>query len=567
MSFDPAFVRVAHRFKLKRVRPDGASDGTVATPKVIGARLIMIGLSLFFVILGAINLDLNPAEARLGLAAGEKLGPLGQVYGYWAPDLWPVQVVPSLILGRLEAFGRPSSAAVRWPAALAGIIAGWMIARSMAKALGLHTGVLFGICWFGSLALIDRSAATGLDLIVGLATLASVDRLVTRGSDRRAGLWAALAFLAGGWPSLVVIGLAIIVIGRTTARFSPGLLLPPLAAAILWSFWTVWASSAEVWAASLTLPLTQKPAWMLGPQVVALGLPWSPFAILLLSRSVRDGWRSDGRSWLIGWLQVALACVIVGTLVPGLSQVTRVPALAGLLLGSAACLESARSRVLAPSPRRAFFIVFGCVLGLWLAVMLYGSYIWNLAMPYYRPLGIIMSIVAIGVAILGWSALETGNSRRGLVTLMVIAVGLKLVHWGYYVPEWNYRYSQGPWGRAIGQWVPKRWPVYTFHDWPPDLAFFTKRPVRQLRSPHYLEYQTGPRSKFLLLQASEFENWPQSAPPITLVAKLLDQSAGERVLARTAGPLPPPLGPNPSARRSIAQGTKRLAAGKSQTRR
>ena len=143
-----------------------------------------------------------------------------------------------------------------------------MIARSMAKALGLHAGVLFGICWFGSLALIDRSAATGLDLIVGLATLASIDRLITRGSDRVAGLWAALAFLAGGWPPLVVIALAIIVIGRTTAKFSPGLLLPPLVTAVLWSFWTVWASSAEVWAASLTLPLTQKPAWTLGPQVV-----------------------------------------------------------------------------------------------------------------------------------------------------------------------------------------------------------------------------------------------------------------------------------------------------------
>jgi hypothetical protein len=242
-------------------------------------------------------------------------------------------------------------------------------------------------------------------------------------------------------------------------------------------------------------------------------------------------------------------------------------ALAGLLVGAAACLESARSRVLTTSSGRAFFIIFGCVFGLWLAAMLYGCYVWNLAMPFYRPLGIVVSIMAIGVAILGWSALETRNSRRGLVTLMVIAVGLKLVHWGYYVPEWNYRYSQGPWGRAIGQWVPKRWPIYTFHDWPPDLAFFIKRPVRQLRSPHYLEYQAGPRSKFLLLQASEFENWPRSAPPITLVAKLLDQWADERILARTAGPLPPPLGPNPSALRSIAQGNKRLASGKSQMRR
>ena len=295
--------------------------------------------------------------------------------------------------------------------------------------------------------MIDRSSATGLDLILGLATLASIDRLITRGSDRVAGLWAALAFLAGGWPALVVIGLAIIVIGRTTAKFSRALLVPTLATAILWSFWTVWASSAEVWAASLTLPLTQKPAWMLGPQVVALGLPWSPFAILLVSRSVRDGWRSDGRSWLIGWLQVSLASLIIGTLVPGLSQVSRVVALAGLLVGTAACLESARVRTLVVPAGRAFFIVFGCVVGVWLIVMLFGSYVWNLAMPFYRPLGIIMSIVAIGVTGLGWSAIETRNTRRGLATLLVIAVGLKLVHWGYYVPEWNYRYSQGPWGR------------------------------------------------------------------------------------------------------------------------
>jgi hypothetical protein len=563
MSVDPAFIQAAHRLKLKTLRPDGASGWTMPANTVAGARLIMVALALFFVILGAINLDLGPAEARLGLAAGETPGPLGQVFGYWAPDLWPAQVIPSFVLGRLEAFGRPSSAAVRWPSALAGIIAGWMLARSMARALGLHAGVLFGICWFGSLALIDRSSTTGLDMIMGMATLASIDRLITRGSDHVAGLWAALAFLAGGWPSLVVIALAAIVIGRTTAKFSAGLVVAPVATAILWSFWTVWASTAEVWATSLTLPLTQRPAWMLGPQLVALGLPWSPFAILLLNRSVRESWRDDGRPWLIGWLQVSLACLIGGTLVPGLSQVTRMAALAGLLIGATACLESARARVLARPAQRMFFIVFGCVLGLWLIVVLYGSYLWNLAVPFYRPLGIIMSIMAIGVAILGWSALETGNSRRGLVTLMVIAVGLKLVHWGYYVPEWNYRYSQGPWGRAIGQWVPKRWTLYTFHDWQPDLAFFVKRPVRQLRSPHYLEYQSGPSSKFVLLQASEFENWPKSAPPITLVARFLNQWADERVLARTAGDVPPPLGANPSARRSIAHGNKQLASAKS----
>jgi hypothetical protein len=560
MSPDPAVIPLNQRLKLKTLRHDVASVWGAPSVRRAGARLAMVGLALFFVILGAINLDLNPTEARLGLAAGESVGPLGRVYGYWAPDLWPAQVIPSFMLGRLEAFGRPSPAAVRWPAALAGIVAGWMIARSMYKALGLRAGLLFGICWFSSLAMIDRSSATGLDLILGLATIASIDRILTRGSDRVAGLWAALAFLAGGWPPLVVIALVIIVIGSKTAGYSLSLLLPPILTAVAWSFCTIWASSAEVWAASLTFPLMQAPAWSLGLQVIGVGLPWSPFAILVLSRSMRDGWKPDGRPWLTGWLQVALAAVIAGTLVPGLSQVSRFVALTGLLVITAASLEAAWTRSLSRVPRRTFFIVFGSVFALCLSVILYGSYIWNLVMPFYRPLGIITGIIAIGVSILGWSALETRNSRRGLVSLMVMAVALKLAHWGYYVPEWNYRYSQGPWARAITQWVPKRWELYTFHDWTPDLAFFMKRPIRQLRSPNYLEYQSGPASKFVLLQASEFENWPQSAPPLILVAKFLDQSADERILARTAGPLPPPLGPNPTSKLSIARGKRPLSA-------
>jgi hypothetical protein len=92
--------------------------------------------------------------------------------------------------------------------------------------------------------------------------------------------------------------------------------------------------------------------------------------------------------------------------------------------------------------------------------------------------------------------------------------------------------------------MPKRWNLYTFHEWPVDLAFFTKRQVRQLPSPYHLEYQGGPDSKYVLLLPSELENWPQSAPPISVVAKFEDGYAGERFLARTAGVLPPPFGPN-----------------------
>jgi hypothetical protein len=545
MSLDPALIRTVHRFKFKTLRHDGASTWTPPALNRTRVWLGTIGLTALFVVLGVINFDLGPTEARLGLAAGEMLGPVGQVFGYWAPELWPARVFPSLVLGRLEAGGRPSPAAVRWPEAIAAILAGWMIARSMSRKFGLRAGLLFGVCWFGSLAVIDRSASTGIDWIMGLAAVAAIDRLITEGSDWVAGLWAAVAFLAGGWPPLVVIALAVIVIGKSTSRFTLGLVVPPLLTSIAWSAWTMRACSVELWAAALSLPFTRKPDWSLCVSVLALGIPWSPFSLLALSQSVRESWKPDGRSWLNSWLLVAVASLIVGSIVPGLSPATRLVVLAGLLVVTALCLESAWARTLTVASRRAFFIAFGCVLGVWLAVMLYGTYVWNLAMPFYRPLGIIMTIVALGVGILGMSALETRNSRRGLVTLMVISVGLKLAHWGYYVPEWNYRYSEGPWGRAIGQWIPKKWVIYTLHDWQPDLAFFIKHPVRQLRSPHYLEYEGGPESKFVLLQDSEYENWPVSAPPITLVARFLDQSARERVLARTAGPLPPPLGPNP----------------------
>ena len=169
---------------------------------------------------GAIDLDLGPTEARLGLAAGERLGPLGpgrRLLG--ARPLAGAGACRVSCSAQLEPGGRPSSAAVRWPAAFAGILAGWMLARSMSRRHGLGAGLLLGVCWFGSLALIDRSASAGLDLIVGLATLAAIDRLMTRGSDWVAGLWASLAFLSGGWPPLVVIALAIIVIGRNGSRF------------------------------------------------------------------------------------------------------------------------------------------------------------------------------------------------------------------------------------------------------------------------------------------------------------------------------------------------------------
>jgi hypothetical protein len=508
------------------------------------ARVAVVAIALAFVVVGVDSLDLGPVEARLGLAAGSGAGPLGQVVGYWAPDLWPAEVLPSFALAHLQVDGRPTSGVVRWPAAVAGIIAGFILIRRLAAVQGRRAAVILALCWFGSIGLIDRSGGAGLDLVLGLALIAAINRALVHGTDVVAGCWAAVAFLAGGWPPLVLIWLAVIVAGKTTAGLNLRLLLPPLLAAGAWSALTTWTCSAEAWAAALALPFTQKPSWLLALSVLALGLPWSPFISLALSRATRSAWTPECRSWVVGWIQVAGASAIAGTLVPGMSAAARVVVLAGLAVGSAVSLDAAWLNSLSQDGRRWYLALCTIVSVQWLSVMTCGSFVWCVALPFYRTLGIVMVFVVLAVAILTWWTLASADCRRALLMLTLIAIGLKLAHWGYYVPEWNYRHSQGPWARAIAQWLPRKWTLYTFHDWPPDLAFFMKRPVRQLRSPHFLQYESGPESKFLLLLPSERDNWPDSALPISVVATFQDAHGAQRVLARTPGALPPPLGPN-----------------------
>ena len=129
------------------------------------------------------------------------------------------------------------------------------------------------------------------------------------------------------------------------------------------------------------------------------------------------------------------------------------------------------------------------------------------------------------------------ETRGAFLALAVVAVSLKVGHFGYYVPEWNYRLSQGPWGRAVGQWVPPRWPIYTVHSWNADLAFATRHAVHQLQSPQHLAYQPG-EARYVLLLESEFVNWPEKGPALTKVSTFQDEYGSTRVLARTAGPLP-----------------------------
>ncbi|GAC1473115.1 MAG: hypothetical protein NVSMB9_21190 [Isosphaeraceae bacterium] len=489
-----------------------------------------------FVLLGGGNLDLGPNESRLGLASFERLGPFGQAFGSWEPTVWPVPLAASLMWAWGEG-GMPTTASIRWPAAIAGLAIGLIVARRVVITLGGRAGVLLGLTWFGSIALIDHTDVAGLDLIAGLCLVATLDRLLGPGSDLLTGILAALAFLAGGWPPLTVVVLATVVLGRAHATLSWRLLLPPLLAFVGWSAWCLSVAPAEAWGAALAIPLTEKPAWLFALQILALGLPWSPFAALACSRNVRDGWPRGGRAFVAGWLQFAGASVLAGTLIPGLAHAASVPSLVGLSVAAAAGIDRILEARVSAQAQRWFFVgVIFLSCGWALIAIVAGGYLAT-AVGYYRALSLTLIVLAVPVAFVSLRSARRQEPRNALLALFALAVCLKVAHWGYYVPEWNYRLSQGPWGRAVGQWVPPRWPIYTTHTWRTEFAFATGHPFRQLVSPQHLAFEPGP-ARFVLLLASEFENWPPQAPPLTKVASFQDEYDRTRILARTDGPLP-----------------------------
>lgn len=498
------------------------------------AWVLMLAIAAGFILVGGGRQDLGPVEARLGLAASESFGPLGLAFGGWEPSLWPGEVGPSILWGWGEE-GKITSASVRWPAAIAGLLAGLIITRRVLATLGIRAAILTMLCWSGTVALMDRSAGTGLTMIPGLAVVAALDRILGRGSGWVAGLWAALAFLSGGWPPLALIGLATIVLGRRGTGFSTGLIVPPVVAAVAWSAWALQVMSTEAWAAALALPLTQKSAWLLSVRVLALGLPWTPFVALVASRSVRDGWSEPGRLLVLGWLQVAAACILAGTVVPGLAAAAGLPALAGLAVVAAAGCDRLWSGDVSAVTRRRGLGLAATIAVLWIIPIVVGGIYLASAVSYYRGLAILLIVLAVPIAGLCYSALAQSDPRHALLNVALVAFCLKFAHMGYYAPEWNYRRSQGPWGRAIGQWVPPNWPIYTTHGWSPDLAFSIGRPVRQLASPKLLTFLKDRPTHHVLLLDSEFEHWPDDAPELVKVASFQDEFGGTRVLARTAG--------------------------------
>jgi hypothetical protein len=503
----------------------------------------LVAMMAALVLLGGASLDLGPADAELGLAARGSLGPLGRVFGYWKPGLWPGKVALSALAAQLMDRRQAAPGSVLWPEALGAAAIGWMLARRLKDHAGTRAGLLFGFCWFGCLGVIDHSGATGLEFMSGLATVAALDRLLEKGSGWSAGLWSAAALLTGGWPPMAIILLAVIVIGRPHSGISWRLLMPPAAALFGWSTWVLSVASPEALAAALALPFTRPSAWWLGPKVIVLGLPFAPVAALGFSRSLRSTWTDATRSSAIAWSQVAIASLIAGTIVPGLAGSAAVPALAGILFAAAAALDSAWSRTFLGGCRQGFLILaFGIAL-LWLMIVVYGEPFCLLMVSYYRAVGIVVLLFSTIALVISWQALRGANTRRAVVALALVTVAFKFGHLGVFVPEWNYQHGQGPWGRAIGQWLIPSWPVYTIHEWPHDLAFAIGRPIRQLATPQHLSYQ-GERglAKHVLLLESEYDHWPADAPRVIKVAEFHDRCGALRILARTEGLLMTPSG-------------------------
>ena len=484
---------------------------------------------------GSLQRDLSAEEARLGLSAMERLAPFGQSYGGWDPSILPGRVSPSWLLYRVlgEAWnGWPGLVLVPGAVAVTALCL-WLASRCR-RYFGPGGDALAVLCFAGSALWLELPGGMMAHALTGLCTVACLGRVLGKGSDWSSGALAALAVLCGGWPALVIIAVPILVLGRRGSYLSVPLLLPPTAALVGWSAWALRAAPAVVWGQALVAPLRQMPGWMELPWILPMLLPALGLAVASLSGALRSCWPPEGRAWALSWAQVGLVTGLLGTFIPGFAPVAWFP------LGVAAAVLAAgvlrafltSSRV---GPKMAGLILgVGVVVNLAWTVLAGPRLVYVIAsMGHYREIAIaagLLTALALAVAVVAaWER----RRRWCVASLVVLALAVKLSHAGIYLPERDYRLGQGPWGRAIGQWVPPRWPVYTLHTWPSDLAFHIGRPVRQLVSAQWLAMVATTQPQYILLQQAEFDHWPNDAPAIARIRTFEDDRGGMRVLART----------------------------------
>src|SRR5262249_784429 len=147
--------------------------------------------------------------------------------------------------------------------------------------------------------------------------------------------------------------------------------------------------------AALALPLTRSPAWFLAPGVLAFGLPWTPLVALAASPSVRAGWSPQGRALVLGWLQVAGACLVAGTLIPGFALAAPVPALGGLAVTAAAVADRIWAATVSRTAKWFFLAIAGTITALWIGLVVVGGIFLASAVPYYRGVAIVLIAAAL----------------------------------------------------------------------------------------------------------------------------------------------------------------------------
>ena len=507
-----------------------------------------IGLAIFmamvsvFILWGATRLEVGQQEARLAMAAREPLGPVGQSFGGLDPAIYPGPLLAIKAWSILEEHG-PGQQSLRWPVAIFAAIIGAILTLRSEWICGKVAALSVGFCWLTSFAAMNRSGEFGLDFFTGLGLIFVINRSIANQGrlDTIAGLLTSLSFLCGGLQPVILVVASSIILCRTSA----GLTLPFLAMILAtvggWSAWALSEISAEAWAAAIALPVTFRSDSSFATIALALCLPMAFAAPAVLSRKVQENWSETRRNYVTGWWTISAMCLFVGSVLPQFAKAAILPIVAGCAVVSghvwATAFQSRNFKALGHAGlwlKTSSAILIGAMSCLCIPMAIYLS----MNIPYYRGVCLIWASILAITALLCARGLLRNNARTLGLALFLMCFGLKLAHASIYVPEWNYRRGQGPWGRAIGQWVPEKWPIYTLHGWSTDLAFATGHNFRQLTHPRFLpdpaKTENG-RPTFILLHPADFDHWPKSAPPIVKVFEFHDQSGRKvsKVLART----------------------------------
>ncbi|MFM1801234.1 MAG: hypothetical protein RJA81_586 [Planctomycetota bacterium] len=503
---------------------------------------IFLSLVAFFVLWGGSRLDIGRQEARLGMAARETFGPVGQSFGGLDPGIYPGPIAIIKAWGLMEKHG-PGQEAIRWTTAICASLIGIALTLRSEWLCGKVAAISVALCWLSNLALINRSGEFGLDFYTGLGLVLALNETVAKKGmlTWKAGIFTGISFLCAGLAPVILVLVNSIVICRSSAGLRPAFLAIVIATVGAWSAWALNTISAEAWAAAIALPMAVRSGSSFPTIALCLCFPMILAVPAFFSQTLREKWSEERREYVSNWWTISALCLFIGTILPQFSRSTLIPVIAGFSVVAghvwATAWADQKFKLLGSAGRWLAMSSGFMVIVLTIIAIPMGTFV-SMAIPYYRWTALLWVCLTGLSSILYVNGVLKGEARRVIVALLVMLVSIKTAHVSIYVPEWNYRRSQGPWGRAVGQWVPGGWPIYTLHGWQTDFAFATGHNFRQITAPRFLpdmDQSPNGRPNFILLHPADYERWPKFAPPIQKVAEFQDNSGRgtARILART----------------------------------